>query len=180
MEGALGAFTELDQGTEFESLALAGKILALRKLGRPEEAELALEKSLGKPAQNPDDCLNLARSFTEFNEFPDAVLNFREAIRLNPGLADAHNEFAWAQGVELQADGELFAKCVAHAELAVALSPKESVKGNYLDTLGWLWYRKGNLKKAKRYLQQAVKWFEPDLIIRHHLRVVEGRLAAEN
>jgi Flp pilus assembly protein TadD len=41
-------------------------------------------------------------------------------------------------------------------------------------------YLSGNLKKARSYLQRAVKLLEPDLIIRHHLKVVEKKLAGES
>jgi len=51
------------------------------------------------------------------------------------------------------------------------------VQGNYLDTLGWVWYKRGNLKKARRYLRQAVKFAEPDLLIRKHLELVEKQLS---
>jgi tetratricopeptide (TPR) repeat protein len=176
IEKALDAFTELaGENTGFESLGLAGQILTLRKLSRPDEADKALEKSLGNPPRDPNACMSLGRSFVEFKQFSEAAANFRQAIRLNPGLPDAHNEFAWYQ-TKLEKNDELVARCIDHAELAVALSPERAIKGNYLDTLGWLWYLRGDFKKARRHLRQAIKLTEPDVLIRHHLAVVEQQL----
>jgi hypothetical protein len=80
-----------------------------------------------------------ARTFVELKAFADAVANFWQAIRLNPGLPDAHKEFAWYH-TKLETNDELLARCIEHTELAVALSPDRTIKGHYLDTLGWLWY----------------------------------------
>jgi tetratricopeptide (TPR) repeat protein len=185
-ERALDVFRELAGGsTGFESLGLAGQILTLGKLSRPEEARKALEKSLGSPPRDPNACISLGRSFVEFKAFSEAAANFQQAIRLNPGLPDAHNEFAWCH-TELETNDELLARCIDHAELAVALSPEGSIKGNYLDTLGWLWYLKGRINKvkgdlnnARRYLRKATKLAEPDILIRHHLAVVEQQLGTD-
>ncbi|OLE16735.1 MAG: hypothetical protein AUI36_37165, partial [Cyanobacteria bacterium 13_1_40CM_2_61_4] len=164
-EAALDVFTKLAEGSAgFESQGLAGQVLALRKLGRSEEANKVLELSLGNPPRDPYACLDLARAFVEFygldeakETLAEAIRKYQETIRLNPGLPDAHNEIGWYQATELDRDSDLLASCIDHAELAVALLPKGSVKGNYLDTLGWIWYLKGNLNKARRYLQQAMK-----------------------
>jgi tetratricopeptide (TPR) repeat protein len=176
---ALDVFTELaGASTGFESLGLAGQFLTRRKLGRPEEANKTLENSLGNPPRDPNACIGLGRSFVEFKAFPEAAANFLQAIRLDPGLPAAHNEFAWCH-TELETNDELLARCIDHAELAVALSPDRAIKGNYLDTLGWLWYLRRDFKKARRYLRQAIKLTEPDVLIRHHLAVVEQQLGTE-
>ena len=52
-------------------------------------------------------------------------------------------------------------------------------RGNILDTLGWTWYRRGDIHKAQKYLQQAVDLFGYDLMIRHHLETVEDLLKAD-
>jgi tetratricopeptide (TPR) repeat protein len=178
-EKALDAFKKLaGASTGFESLGVAGQVLALRKLGRPEEAAKTLENSLGNPPRDPNACMSLGRSFIEFKAFSEAVANFRRAIQLNPGLPEAHNGSAWYQ-TKLEISDEVLARCIDHAELAVALSRERANKGNYLDTLGWLWYLRGDFKKARRHLRQAIKLAEPDMLIRHHLAVVEQQLGTD-
>ena len=50
------------------------------------------------------------------------------------------------------------------------------MKANYLDTLEWVWYLRGDLETAQSYLEEAVNLLEPDLLIRHHLKVVKKAL----
>jgi tetratricopeptide (TPR) repeat protein len=175
---ALETFDSLARNDAFASQALAGRILALRKLGRSDEADKALESSLGE-SPRPSVFMNLGNAFEDFGAWTDAAESYRRAIQLNPGLPEAHNQFGWVQGEKLRVQGETLKRCLDHAQLALRLSPDSAVKGNYLDTAGWLSYRSGNLKKARRYLQQAVEILEPDMIIRHHLKVVEKELRSK-
>lgn len=68
-------------------------------------------------------------------------------------------------------------EATAEAERAVQLAESKPEQGNYLDTLGWVWYKRGNLKKARYFLRQAVELAEPDLTIRKHLEQVEKAIS---
>jgi tetratricopeptide (TPR) repeat protein len=157
----------------FPSQGLAAEVLSLRKLHRDSKADEVLNLSTAESHRDPAFFMNLGRAFQEFEAWSDAAKYFLKAIQLNPSSPDAHNELAWLQATRLNATDELLAKCIHHAEMSVALSPKGLNKGNYLDTLGWLWHLKNDNKKAARYLRTAVSLLEPDLVIRHHWRVVQ-------
>jgi tetratricopeptide (TPR) repeat protein len=113
---------------------------------------------------------------TRFEAWDDAVADYRKAIELDFHLADAHNGVAWYQAEKL---GINLKECTSEAELATNLATGTQERGNHLDTLGWVWYKRGDLERARDYLRQAVELSPLDLVIRSHLKEVEGELAAQ-
>jgi tetratricopeptide (TPR) repeat protein len=175
---ALETFRQLEEmGTEFLSETAVGQALALHRLDRFAEAEQVLQKALGTPPYSPDAFLNRATIFCqEFKAWEAAVADCRKAITLDQQLAEAHNLLAWIQADKLEINLE---ECTAEAEKAVNLVTKDNERGNCLDTLGWVWYKRGNLKKAQQYLREAIQFAGQDLLIRRHLEMVEQQLAKD-
>lgn len=160
-------------GEELLPKASAGEMLALRQLGSPEVATIKLaEKS---------DNISLARAYLsrasfleELGAAEEAVADCRKAAELDDSGAAAHNLLAWINADKL---GVSLEEATAEAERAVQLAESKPEQGNYLDTLGWVWYKRGNLKKARYFLRQAVELAEPDLTIRKHLEQVEKAIS---
>ena len=172
---AFEGFCRLEKrSADFRYQAVAGQSLALRKLSQGAQAGQVLDRFSQDVSADGNDYLELARAYVEFEEWEDATSYFLRTIQTNPSHADAHNELAWYQAVKLNKDLEV---CTAHAELALALLPKNRSKAIYLDTLGWIWFLRGNLRKAHKYLQEAVRLLEPDMLIRHHLKKVDMEIA---
>jgi Tfp pilus assembly protein PilF len=82
-------------------------------------------------------------------------------VALDPEFAQALNYLAyvWAEkGVNLD-------KAHEYVTRALKLQPRE---GAFLDTLGWIYYRKGAFREALDYLQQALG-IEDDPVIADHV-----------
>jgi tetratricopeptide (TPR) repeat protein len=170
---ALAALEELARmHPELGPDAFTGQVLVFRGLNRRVDAEHALSKALNS-GSDAEAHLRQGRRFVEFRAWEDASTSFREAIRGNSNLADAHNELAWFDAIELGRDLE---ECTVHAMLAVEFGAENSIRGNYLDTLGWIWFKRGDLDEAQECLEEAVQLVEPDILIRHHLKVVQEAL----
>ncbi len=87
--------------------------------------------------------------------------DLRKVIRIKPDYAHAYNALGYilADRTDRLAEaGELLAK-------ALALAPDD---GFILDSMGWLYYRKGDLAKAQETLERAYK-NRPDAEIAAHL-----------
>lgn len=83
------------------------------------------------------------------NRRSDAEQAYLAALKLNPTLALAYNNLAWMA----TQDATRHKQAIAWAEKAVNLAPGEA---EFLDTLGWAYYRAGRLEQAKATLQKAV------------------------
>lgn len=94
--------------------------------------------------------------------FEDAERLLRQCLEKDPESAQALNYLAymWAdKGIQLD-------KALEYVTNALALMPGE---GAYLDTLGWVHYRKGDYDKALKCLKQAIKAMPDDPVICDHL-----------
>jgi tetratricopeptide (TPR) repeat protein len=174
LEEALHELRELaEKNPDLRMDAFTGQVLVVKKLERSadvNDARLALAAIADANAH-----LEQARRFVDFSAWEDARTSYREALKMNPSLADAHNELAWYQATELKRDLD---ECTVHALLAVELAGDDPARGNYLDTLGWVWYKRGEIKDAQKYLEEAIRFVEPDVRVRHHLEIVK-RAAAD-
>ena len=96
-------------------------------------------------------------------------LAYRKTIELNPGDPRPYNNLAW-----LYADREQnLDEALGLARKAVALMPN---RGEILDTLGWVYARKGMLKEAEQTLRQAVTLTPNRASVLYHLGFVQYRL----
>jgi len=170
MERALEAIGALAaQAPEYAVQAAVGQAMIHRHLGQAEEADAALQRALdGRPTE-ADAFLCRAGAFEEFEAWNEAVADYRQAAALAPERAAAHNCIAWYQCEKL---GTNLEECVAEAELAVRYA-RGAEQGNYYDTLGWIWYRRGDLERAQCYLHEALRLAEGDILIRAHMETVK-------
>jgi len=178
LEAALDVFRELqEKNHEFLADALTGQVLTLRSLERAVNANERFGEIVG-PSVDANEALEQGRRFVELRAWEDARTKYQEAIRKDPSLGDAHNELAWYQATKLQRDLD---DCNVHAMIAVELAPDPYARGNYLDTLGWVRYKRGELEEAQESLEEAVRLAQPDnTLMRHHLEVVkQARTAAQ-
>lgn len=94
--------------------------------------------------------------------WPAAEVDFKKALELNPdeSLILNYLGYSWVdQGVNLHQAMEYIRK-------AVSLKPDD---GYYVDSLGWAYYRLGNMPKAVEQLERAVELRPDDPIINDHL-----------
>ena len=140
----------------------------LRDSGQPERALKLLDAALVDLPDDPD--LLYARGLV--TAILDRVIeherDMRRLIELNPENAHAYN----ALGYTLADKTGRFEEALALIEKALTLLPGDPY---ILDSLGWVHYRRGNLKLALEYLQIAMDQ-QPDAEIAAHLGEVLWQL----
>lgn len=105
---------------------------------------------------------------------PGAALSFAElAYQLDPTSAPAANDLAWTL-----ADGDIDPhRALPLARQAVrGASPAEAAA--YMDTLGWAYYKVGNVAQSIQWLEKAIRKAPDEAELRSHLAVAQ--LAAKN
>jgi len=86
----------------------------------------------------------------------------RHCLEMN---ADDHEALNFL-GYSLAEKGERLDEAEVMIRRAVELQPTNAA---YLDSLGWLYYQKGNYKSARAYLARAVDKMPDDPLVREHL-----------
>lgn len=183
---------ELDAGPDMcGPWAQAGRGLALEQLRDVGRAEEAYGQALGS-RQDAEAYLERARIFEDFRAYTRAEADLGKAIELasrayeqvggdaEPGtaeamastLAEAQNALAWMY-VEKQPTADHLNKAVVLAKGAVELEETGPVQGNYLDTVGWAYYKLGRYEEALAYLEDALALVPHDMLIRVHAEEAE-------
>jgi len=86
----------------------------------------------------------------------------KKVLEINPDNADALNYIGYTyaeQGVNLDRAEEMVKK-------ALRLKPRD---GYIIDSLGWVYFKKGDYKKAVRHLEEAEAYASEDPLIKEHL-----------
>jgi tetratricopeptide (TPR) repeat protein len=130
--------------------------LALREAKRPKEAVTILEEALHEAELNASEMAN-AHFYFDYGAtaeqaglYEKAADLFKKSIALDPANAEAYNYlgFMWADhNMHLDEAGEM----INHA---LQIDPNN---GAYLDSLGWLDYRRGKFEQALAELLRAVQ-----------------------
>jgi len=95
-------------------------------------------------------------------DWPAAEADFKEALKLSPdeSLILNYLGYSWVdQGMNLK-------QAMDYIRKAVKLKPDD---GYYVDSLGWAYYRLGNMPAAVEHLERAVELKPDDPIINDHL-----------
>ncbi|MDR1180245.1 MAG: tetratricopeptide repeat protein [Spirochaetales bacterium] len=101
-----------------------------------------------------------------FQKKPDESIVFLEkALELEDDNANALNSF----GYILAEENTRLAAARKYCERAVEKNPRNPA---YLDSLGWVYYRIGNLKDARMLLRKALEYAPRNKEILFHLRTV--------
>jgi tetratricopeptide (TPR) repeat protein len=144
--------------------------IAQREAKHPQQAVITFEEALNEAQQANDEVLN-ARFFFDYGAAADqaglydkAADLFRRSISLDPAnSAEAYNyvAFMWAEhNMHLDEAEDMVAR-------ALQFDPNN---GAYLDTLGWIYYRKGKFENAlTELLRAAENLTRPDPIVLEHI-----------
>lgn len=102
-------------------------------------------------------------------QYDQAEQMFRKALAINPHDAMVLNYY----GYMLADRGVRLDEAITMIHSAVVEDP---TNGAYLDSLGWAYYKQGNLAQAQQYLQQAVSHSANDPTVLGHLGEVYAKL----
>ena len=144
----------------------------LRESGEHQEVFGLLSRGLEKLPNSPEILYDHALAADKIGNFDILEQNLQKLIQLRPDHAHAYN----ALGYSLAERGERLPEALKLIKRAVELSPGDAF---IMDSLGWIYYRMGNIQDGLNYLNQAYA-ARPDPEIAAHLGEVLWVQGAEN
>ncbi|MBP9855187.1 MAG: tetratricopeptide repeat protein [Candidatus Omnitrophica bacterium] len=125
-----------------------------------KEAIVQFEKILSLEPQNPDVLYLLGSLYLEIDDKQKAIDLLMRSVKLNPDHDGSLNTLGYIYA-EIDLDLDEAEKMVNRA---LIVSPKN---GAYLDSLGWIFFKKGNYQKAIDTFLQADEYLKDPIIYEH-------------
>lgn len=148
---------EPDRDGLYHSLALAYM--------STNENELAIENMQKAIAINKNKgayYFELGALMERVGKYEDAIESMKQTLALNPDHSNGHNFIGYMYSVR----GRNLDKALEHLEKALAIQPKN---GYFLDSLGWIYFKKGDSKRALTEIKRAMVYTDPDPVLYDHL-----------
>jgi Flp pilus assembly protein TadD len=95
-------------------------------------------------------------------EYENAVQNMKRTIELNPTHSNAHNFLGYMYATQ----GKSLDEALDHLQTALSIQPKN---GYFYDSLGWIYYKRGEPERALEELKKAMVYTPPDPVVYSHL-----------
>jgi len=127
-----------------------------------DKAILTMRKALTLNPQKDSYYFELGALMEKSGDYKGAIENMRQAIVLNPLHSNAHNFLGYMYALE----GYDLDQALEHLKKALTIQPRN---GYFLDSLGWIYFKKGEPKKALTQIQKALIYTEPDPVLYDHL-----------
>ncbi|NOY70326.1 MAG: tetratricopeptide repeat protein [Deltaproteobacteria bacterium] len=148
---------------EEDKVRLSGFLAAFYEKKKDYDmAETVLKKGLAIDPENPDLYYSLGIVLDKKGDPGAAVKEMETVIRLAPDHADALNYLGYTYADK----GEHLDKAEALVKKALSLKPDN---GYILDSIGWVYFKKGDFENALTYMIKAVEKVPDDAIILEHL-----------
>jgi tetratricopeptide (TPR) repeat protein len=136
--------------------------LAYLQQEQHDKAAEAFQEGIRHNPKNADLHFNLGTAYDKLNRFDDVVQEMETAIKLDPHHADALNYLGYSyadRGIRID-------QAISLTKQAVALKPEN---GYYVDSLGWAFFKSGQLAEALVELKRAAALVGDDPVIYEHL-----------
>ncbi len=158
-----------------EKTAVKGKIKTdflhkraqiLYESGKNSQAYDAMKEALKSDPKNATILFQSAIMANELKRIDEAEKYLLQAIELYPNEADFYNTlgYLWVENnIKIKQARPMIEK-------ALSMEPDNAA---YLDSMGWLLYREGNLKQAQQYLEKAVAILKDKEILLHLAEVYQ-------
>jgi tetratricopeptide (TPR) repeat protein len=137
------------------------EVLILRDLGKLAEAEEQLRGRLQKAPREERLLFNLGLILGDRGKVDESITVMESLLAINPKHSDALNFVAYA----LAETGQDLERAQHYARRALEGRPRD---GFYLDTLGWIQFKQGQLSEAENTMEQAVSASGEDIVIVEH------------
>lgn len=147
--------------TEQQIIVIQSQASILAKAKRNQESFDLLEKTVKNMPNTPELVYDYALAAERIQKFDLMESELRRVIAEKPDFAAAYNALGYSfadRNIRLN-------EAITLIEKALSISPNDHYM---LDSLGWAYYRKGDLDKAINYLRQAYN-INPDPEIAAHL-----------
>ena len=136
--------------------------LAYMQQEQYDKSAEVFEEGIRHNPRSADLHFNLGTAYDKLNRFDDVVRVMEAAIKLDPHHADALNYLGYSyaeRGVKIE-------QALSLTKQAVALKPDN---GYYVDSLGWAFFKSGQLTEALAEIKRAVALVGEDPVIYEHL-----------
>lgn len=130
-----------------------------------ENAEQHLKEASTLPARKPLKANiwgSLADTYAGLKNWDSAFEYYQKATALDTQNPVIYNNY----GYYLSQQGKNLPKAENMALRALEFSPNNT---SFLDTVGWIYYKQGQLKKAQKYIQQAINSGDPSAETLEHM-----------
>jgi len=155
--------SETDYQIMIQVLTVLGYIYVQKK--EYEKAKIYFEKALNLDFNNSKVYAALGYVYYKLNNFNEAIKVLKKAIEIDEKNATAHNSLGY-----IYADKNLqLEEAIRECEIALKISPDYPA---YLDSLGWAYYKKGDIKKAKELIAKALESLGDNEEIKSHFREI--------
>ncbi len=134
----------------------------LRKYGRDKEAVKLFKRFVRRHPRSETVYYSLAATYYTLGKTEKAIKHMRKVLQINPKNADALNFIGYTyaeQGVHLDEALQLIKE-------ALKIAPN---KGYIVDSLGWVYYKRGELEEALKHLLRAASLTPDDPNIMEHV-----------
>ena len=138
-------------------------------VNRNEEAITHIEKAILLDDQRDTYFFEQGALLERVGQYEGAIESMQRALELNPKHSNAHNFIGYMYATE----GRDLDKAVYHLEQALSIQPRN---GYFLDSLGWIYFKKGQSAEALTHLKKAMIYTEPDPVLYDHLGDVYYKL----
>lgn len=142
---------------------------AYQKAGRLPEAIAVLRRALDTAPRDETLLFALGAMYEKSGRFEESIGQMRQVLAVNPQSAQAMNFIGYTladKDMDLDEAERLVRR-------ALELRPDN---GAYVDSLGWILFKRGELERAVEQLERAESLM-PDAVIAEHLGDVYGKLA---
>jgi tetratricopeptide (TPR) repeat protein len=163
-EEAIEQFKKQLEINPLDPYAIPNLADAYERVGRWRESAEAWEKAVAITTDQPNYLMHLAHALIKTGKIKDAREPLDRALEKDKS-AQMANQAAWALadgGVDLDRAERLAKSAVEQAAQALKnvtlqseTTPSVESFGSYLDTLGWVYFQKGQLTDSKSYLEAA-------------------------
>ncbi len=150
-------------------MALYSFGFSLNQLKEEEEALKYLNQALNIDPDNIQILGIAGMIYENRKDFEQSDKLYKRALAIDSADATILNNYAYSlseRGIDLD-------KALNMAKIAVSKDPKNS---SFLDTIGWIYFKLGNLKEAQKYVEEAVKYGEQSVAIYDHLGDIYSKL----
>jgi tetratricopeptide (TPR) repeat protein len=137
------------------------RVMVLRELHELKEAEKQLRTALSQQPQDERLLFNLGLVLHDRGKPDEALEVMRRLVAVNSRHSDALNFIAYA----LAESGKDLERAEQLIRQALSVRPSD---GYYLDTLGFIQWKRGNLKEAQETLSRAISSASDDSVIVEH------------
>lgn len=172
-ERALNYVNDLLETTSEDVPLLNLKAALLKETGEDSAAIRTLEKVIFLQPQNDKNYFNVAVYYDEDGRKSDAIEALEKAIEINPSNANALNYLGYTfaeENTNLDRAEKLILRAI---EI-------DSENAYYLDSLGWVYYMRGDYQLALDKFQESVNIVNSDAVIMEHYGITLLKLGRQS